>query len=86
MVAIAERGLHALLDLVLAPEPQSMWRALDHIHRNYGDMQDYLLKLGLDETAPELSKSRLSEDWKTAECPTPIRTAPRALAACRRRY
>ncbi|MCQ1853954.1 tyrosine-protein phosphatase [Neorhizobium galegae] len=50
----------ALVDIVLASEPRSMRQALDHIGKNYGSVQDYLVRLGLDEPAMARLRSRLS--------------------------
>lgn len=49
----------ALLDIVLASEPHSMRRALDHIRANYGTVADYLERLGFDAAGRERLKDRL---------------------------
>lgn len=50
----------SIVDIVLASEPRSMQRALDHIRHAYGGIQGYLMKLGLDEEAREKLKNRLA--------------------------
>lgn len=55
------RGMSAaLIDVMLASEPHSMRRALDHIRRNYGSVPAYLGRLGFDETVLDQLRYRLS--------------------------
>ncbi|KGE00915.1 tyrosine-protein phosphatase [Rhizobium sp. YS-1r] len=58
--ALGHGAAPALLDIVLASEPRSMRRTLDHIHTNYGGIQGYMSALGFDPTMTERLRNRLS--------------------------
>ncbi|MBP1844859.1 protein-tyrosine phosphatase [Rhizobium petrolearium] len=58
--ALGRGAAPALLDIVLASEPRSMRRTLDHIRKNYGGIQGYMSALGFDPTMTGRLRNRLS--------------------------
>ncbi|MFB9950961.1 tyrosine-protein phosphatase [Rhizobium puerariae] len=55
------RGTPAVLaDIVLASEPRSMRRTLDHIRDSYGSVEGYFDLLGIDSRMAERLRNRLS--------------------------
>lgn len=54
------RGVAAsLADIVLASEPESMRRALDHLQGKYGSVDGYLTRIGLDRATISRLRDRL---------------------------